>query len=366
MGEPDDGSRRKPKLRVLVVESPAAVMRPIGGALVSANLMPVLADVSGVALVAGKLAETRTQVVLAYLDSPAGVRARVAESALPVVVLVPDSDASSQRFAKSRGIPLVQLPRDTADLDWLALLRALERRAKEHEASVRAAAAAKSVAVRQLWPSTDPLPLGIERRTSASASLDPALEREVSFRLRARRHGRDWLGRPVYVDPEPLVPDDPTEPIGQPAKDLYVAGDLEGAEASLRGITDPDARVLAADIAKERERDAEAMTQVQLAAGERLETLGALERVGRWREATRRPKPVVRRATEVVPLACRGVAWTLVFEREPMLGRVGVAMNVPGAPSTPTEPSRPSTRPGLLKSPIPPTPEVAHPPDRDC
>lgn len=114
---------------------------------------------------------------------------------------------------------------------------------------------------------------------------------------------------------------------GHCAKALYRLGEVDRADALLAGITDPDARVLAADIAKERGRDAEALGHVEHAAGARLETLGAVERVARWRDAIHR-EPSPRRVLEVVPLVFRGQRMTVVFEPAPVLGRVGVAIVV--------------------------------------
>ena len=58
-----------------------------------------------------------------------------------------------------------------------------------------------------------------------------------------------------------------------------------GRGSTLRAIDDPDARVLAADIAHARGREDEALKTVEVTAGVRLETLGLIERITlEWRE----------------------------------------------------------------------------------
>lgn len=114
---------------------------------------------------------------------------------------------------------------------------------------------------------------------------------------------------------------------GHCAKVLRRLGDRERARALLEGITAPDARVLAADIAEERGELDRALSLAEGAAGARLETLGATERVARWREAIFAPaKPPKIRS--VVPLRVRGEPWTIVFDDAPILGRTDASITV--------------------------------------
>lgn len=117
---------------------------------------------------------------------------------------------------------------------------------------------------------------------------------------------------------------------GHCAKALRRLGDTARAEALVRGITDPDGRVLAADIAEEQGDLQRALGLTDSAAGTRLETLGAVERVARWRQALFAPRPP-RRVRSVVPLQLRGEPWTIVFDELPVLGRTDASIVV-GAP----------------------------------
>ncbi len=114
---------------------------------------------------------------------------------------------------------------------------------------------------------------------------------------------------------------------GACARAYFEAGLVKEADAILAAIDDPDARVLAADIAKRAGRDERAFDELGRAQATRLETLGAEERVRRWRNALFSALPGPRVGSTVDVDFC-GTRWTILLDGEPLLGRAEAAIVV--------------------------------------
>ncbi len=388
MGEPGSPSA-EPRVRVLVVESPAAFMRPIVEGLCDTDLDVVTVQSAALPEVEARFRATSAVVVVACLRVEDGTGLSLAESWLPVVALARATDMASIGRANELGTWVMPIPTNRASLDWRELVRMIRLQADRFLEAER---------FRALIASTSSVAdASADARATVPGALGllaaPGLDEEIAFRLKHRMARPAWLARPVHVDgpatpieasaalPSAFASREPldlnplarmqlleetnqpagaseafalrsletireagplrdateailrssaglsTELIARCAKVLYRLGDIDRAVALLAGVADPDSRVLAADLAKEQRRHEEALGLVERAAGTRLDTLGAVERVARWRDAIH-GKPTARRAREVVPLEFGGARWTVVFEAAPVLGRTGVGVVV--------------------------------------
>ncbi len=100
------------------------------------------------------------------------------------------------------------------------------------------------------------------------------------------------------------------------ARSLMQAGMFERAAEVLVTTEEPDALVLAADAAKALGREDVAIAKVAGALARGIDTLGAVERMDRWRHATfgRAPRPTI-------AVVVNGIPWKVCFQPRPILGR---------------------------------------------
>lgn len=356
------------RTRVLVVETPHTVMgllitrlRKVRSLDIDTVAPPVAAEIKKA------LEATCALAVVVHVEIDAWHTVQLLrDTKVPFVAVVPEGDAAGA-YANERGVPVVELPRK-APLELSGLVLAIEQRAAKTLEEERLRLHLKLAGPYLEHPDAP--------KTSRVMAPAPDLANEVAFRAKHRHRASEWLGRPVslrdpdapsppaYVEPtdcSPLLRLSMLEAFGEPgganvvfairalqtaddrnaildmvgailvsrgqddpelrghcAKALLRVGDVDRAEELLRKIADPDARVLAADIAHARGREDEALQTVEATAGVRLETLGLIERIARWRDAVHAP---AKRARSVVPLCVDGVRWTIVFDTTALLGR---------------------------------------------
>ena len=99
---------------------------------------------------------------------------------------------------------------------------------------------------------------------------------------------------------------------------------LERAELTLEPTDDPDALILAADIAEARGKRSDALEKTTAAIARNIEVLGGAERMARWRRATLGPGPRM-----AIAIAVDGVPWRVSFQTRAILGRVDADVVVP-------------------------------------
>ena len=108
------------------------------------------------------------------------------------------------------------------------------------------------------------------------------------------------------------------------ARSLVQAGMFERAAEVLATTEEPNAIVLAADAAEGLGRKDEAITKVARALARGIDTLGAVERMDRWRHATfgHAPRPTIAVLVNEIP-------WKVCFQPRPILGRADADLLVP-------------------------------------